>query len=190
VKLNLKRVLIDRACMKKLPFVRLSTLYVSKFIQKFHRKHEAIPNANMLGKRKRDHAAVPRQSLHEVGVEEVTSTSNALDLFKQYFEAKFEPLVEEPAFQQASSADEDGFAEEGQSETSDWSGFAENDTRVDEVQVIEHAVVSEATAESGASEGKYFMVRSGMYIGSPMAYLQTHRAQSPLQLVRPSQPGK
>jgi hypothetical protein len=144
----------------------------------------------MLGKRKRDHAAVPRQSLHEVEAEEVTRTSNALDLFKQYFEAKFEPLLQEPCLQQASSADEDGFEEEGQSETSDWSGFAENDTRVDEVRVIEHTVVSGATAEPGASEGKYFMVRSGIYIGGPMAYLPTHRAQSPLQLVRPSQPGK
>jgi hypothetical protein len=144
----------------------------------------------MLGKRKRDHAAVPRQSLHEVEAEEVTRTSNALDLFKQYFEAKFEPLLQEPCLQQVSSADEDGFEEEGQSEASDWSGFAENDTRVDEVRVIEHTVVSTAAAESGASEGKYFMVRSGIYIGSPMTYLQTHRAQSPLQLVRPSQPGK
>ena len=124
----------------------------------------------MLGKRKRDHAAVPRQSLHEVEVEEVTNTSNALDLFKQYFEAKFEPLLQEPVLQKASSADEDGFEEEGQSEASDWGGFAENDTRVDEVRVIEHAVVSEAMAESGASEGKYFMVRSGMYLASPMAY--------------------
>jgi hypothetical protein len=118
----------------------------------------------MLGKRKRDHAAIPRQSLHEVEVEEVTNTSNALDLFKQYFEAKFEPLLEEPLLQQASSAgkDEGGFEEEedGQSETSDWSGFAENDTVVDEVLVTEHAAVSGATAESGASEGKYYMVRS------------------------------
>jgi len=144
----------------------------------------------MLGKRKRDHAAVPRQLLHGAEAEEVTNTSNALDLFKQYFEAKFEPLLEEPDLQQASSADEDGFEEEGQSETSDWSGFAENDIRVDEVRVIEHTAVSGTRAESGASEGKYFMVRSGMYIGSPMAYLQTHRAQSPLRLVRPSQPGE
>jgi hypothetical protein len=142
----------------------------------------------MLGKRKRDHAAVPRQSLHAAEAEEVTNTSNALDLFKQYFEAKFEPLFQEPDLQQASSADEDGFEEEGQSETSDWSGFAENDTRVDEVQVIEHTVVSGATAESGASEGKYFMVCSGMYIRNPTAYLQIRRVQSPLRLVRPSQP--
>ena len=144
----------------------------------------------MLGKRKRDHAAVPRQLLHDVGVEEVTNTPNALGLFRQYFEAKFEPLLQEPVLQQASSADEDGFEEEDQSETSDWSGFAENDTRVDEVQVIEHMVVSGTTAESGASEGKYYMVRSGAYIGSPMAKLQIHRAQSPLQLVKPSQLGK
>jgi len=144
----------------------------------------------MLGKRKRGHAAVPRQSLHDVEAEEVTNTSNALDLFKQYFEAKFEPLLQEPGLQQASSTDEDGFEEKGQSETSDWSGLTENDTGVDEVQVIEHTVVSGATAEPGASEGKSFMVRSGMYIGGPMDYLQTRRAQSLLQSVRPSQPGK
>jgi hypothetical protein len=133
----------------------------------------------MLCKRKRDHAAVPRQSLHEAEAEEVTNTSNTLDLFKQYFEAKFEPLLQEPDLQQASSANEDGFEEEGQSETSDWSGFAENDTRVDEVRVIEHTVVSGAMAESGASEGKYFMVRSGMYIGSPIAYLQLTELKAP-----------
>ena len=125
----------------------------------------------MLGKRKRDHAAVPRQSLHEVEAEEVTKTSNALDLFKQYFEAKFEPLLQEPVLQQASSTDEDedGFEEEDQSEASSWSGFAENDASVDKVLLVEHTVVSGATAESGASEDKHYMVRLSVYIGSPMA---------------------
>ena len=111
----------------------------------------------MLGKRKRDHAAVPRQSLHEIEVDEATNTTNATDLFKQYFEAKFEPLPQEPPLPLASTADGDNSEDESQSETSDWRGFIEDDTSVEEVRVIEHTVTSDETAESRTSEGKFFM---------------------------------
>ena len=114
----------------------------------------------MLGKRKRDHAAVPRKSLHEIEVGEATNTVNTTDMFREYFEAKFEPLPPETPLPRKSIAEEDELEDESLSETSDWSGFTENDTRVEEVRVIEHAVVTEASAELGASEGKYFMVRS------------------------------
>jgi hypothetical protein len=114
----------------------------------------------MLGKRKRDHAAVPRKSLQEIEFEEAANTTNGTDLFRQYFEAKFEPLPQETLIVQAANADEDEVGDDSQSEASDWSGFTEKDTGVEEVRVIEHTVVSEVTAESGASEGKYFMVRS------------------------------
>jgi hypothetical protein len=114
----------------------------------------------MLGKRKRDHAAVPRLSLHEIDAEDATNITNAADRFKQYFEAKFEPLPHQPSVAGASSVDENGVENDSQSETSDWSGFRDDDTSVEEVRVIEHIVVSEVTADSGAVKGKYFMVWS------------------------------
>ena len=114
----------------------------------------------MLGKRKRDHAAIPRESLHEIEVHEATKPVLVTDLFRQYFEAKFEPLPPETSLPRKSIADEDELEKESLSETSDWSGFTDNDISVEEVPVVEHAVVPEASAESGALEGKYFMVRS------------------------------
>lgn len=113
----------------------------------------------MLGKRKRDHAAVLRQSLREIEDEEATNIANASDLFKQYFEAQFEPLPQESLVTRASSADEDEAEGDGRSATSDWSGFTDHDASVEDVRVIKHTVVSKATAELGASESKYFMVR-------------------------------
>jgi hypothetical protein len=112
----------------------------------------------MLGKRKRDHAAVLRQSLWEINDEEVTN-ADASDLFRQYFEAQFEPLPQESSATHASSADEDEAEGDSQSETSQWSGFTDSDTSVGDVRVIEHTVISRVPAETRASEGKYFMVR-------------------------------
>jgi hypothetical protein len=119
-----------------------------------------MSDSKMLGKRKRDHATVPRQSLHESEGEKATNITNKADLFRQYFEAQFEPLPQESSLSRTTHGDEDKVGDESRSETSDWSGFTENDTSVEEVRVIEHTAVSEVTAESGASEGKYFMVRS------------------------------
>ena len=121
----------------------------------------------MLGKRKRDHAVVSRQSLHGIEFEEAPNTTKATDLFKQYFEAKFEPLPKVPSLLHSSSTEEDGFEVDSQSETSGWSGFTENQTSVDEVQVVEHKAISEETAESGALEGKHFMVRSDQMCWKP-----------------------
>src|SRR5437016_2111647 len=112
----------------------------------------------MLGKRKRDHTAVPRQSLREINDDEVTNV-DASDLFRQYFETQFEPLPQESSATHASSTDEDEAEGDSQSETSQWSGFTDSDTSVGGIRVIEHTVVSRVPAEIRASEGKYFMVR-------------------------------
>lgn len=115
----------------------------------------------MLGKRKRDHVAVPRPSLHEVEVEKAANATNTADLFRQHFETHFEPLPQELSLPREPPAQEDELEHEALSETSDWSGIAENDNSVEKVQVIEHTAVCEVTGESGDPEGKYFMVRSG-----------------------------
>lgn len=112
----------------------------------------------MLGKRKREHAAVPRQSVHQPQVQEGQNAADRAELFRQYFEAKFQPLPQEFLVTHASNADEDEAESGYQSDTSDWSGITENEADIEEVRVIKHTVVSDVTPQSGASEGKYFLV--------------------------------
>lgn len=115
----------------------------------------------MLGKRKRDHGAVPRRLLEERREEPTTERPDVPDLFRQYFEQRFAPLPQlTPAREQPLSGELE--PDQGsQSEESDWSGVSENDTAVRRVEVIEHELVPQVTSEAEqASEGKAFMVRS------------------------------
>jgi hypothetical protein len=144
----------------------------------------------MLGKRKRDYAGVPRQSWQGSEDEESTNVGNASDLFRKYFEAQFEPLPQESLKTRAYSADEDEDEAEAdsQSEASEWSGFTDNETSVEDVRVIEHTVVSNVTGESGASEGKYFMVRPDQHGEGSRTEFRNARAQSHHQLAKLSSP--
>lgn len=144
----------------------------------------------MLGKRKRDYAGVLRQSWQGSEDEEATNVGNASDLFRKYFEAQFEPLPQESLQTRAYSADEDEAEADSQSEASEWSGFTDNETRVEDVHVIEHTVVSDVTGESGASEGKYFMVRPNQHGKGSRTEFRNARAQSHHRLAKPSSPRK
>ena len=114
----------------------------------------------MLGKRKREHAAVPRNALHEHSIIEPGGNPDVPDVFRKYFEEQFEPLPELPSLQQPLHADEDG-SEESEPESTDWNGISETETGVDAVEIIEHETIQTFSSESGeTSEGKYFMVRN------------------------------
>lgn len=103
----------------------------------------------MLGKRKRDTQVVSRRKIHAEDHERTTEpVTNTNDIFRQYFEAQFEPLPEQQ--ESDSTAEEENASEDGDivsevdSDTSEWSGISETiniePVAVVEVKVIDHTV--------------------------------------------------
>ena len=110
----------------------------------------------MLGKRKRDHATVRRVQLQEQEVVQSGSDQDAADVFKKYFESRFEPLdvtVSTPDTAHPEALDDDSTADE-----SAWSGIEDGETSGTEVEVVQHATLSRTTAGNDVrSEYKTFM---------------------------------
>ena len=106
----------------------------------------------MLGKRKRE-IVLMRGRKEEESTE---SQSDHHQLFRQYFESRFEPLPEEEA--QTPCLIDESDRDSDDSEESEWEGFSEEEHTSPAVQVVEHA--KPATADSDdvqRSELKAFM---------------------------------
>jgi len=125
----------------------------------------------MPGKRKRDAAVVSRkadETTEQAGFEiDETDTQN---IFRKYFEAKFEPLPErEPQPPSPSTDDEDKDEDEDEDEDEDddnddgseWDGILGDDGVATEVKIIEHRTVSDVKGETlDKSVSRRFMVRT------------------------------
>jgi hypothetical protein len=106
----------------------------------------------MSRKRKRD-ATVVRRGEEAL---EGSSTVDGHDIFRQYFESRFEPL---PELRSTTTLEENTESELEVVDDSDWSGFSDDGRSSPKAQVIEYS--EQAEAENGTSrstEFKAFMV--------------------------------
>jgi hypothetical protein len=131
----------------------------------------------MSRKRKRDATVVRRN----VGELERSSIVDGHDVFRQYFESRFEPL---PESKPTTTLNESVESESEPSDESDWSGFSDNDRSSPVAQVIDHS--EGAVTENGTSrsaEYKSFMVRqaSSLFLRKTMKSVVDgeNRARSP-----------
>ena len=112
----------------------------------------------MLGKRKREAVAVARDTqLRQPTAYEVEEEYPPDEIFRKYFEAKFEPLPDSglKALQVPDGVDSETSDEEADS---DWSGFSDeaSETRV---EIIEHSSSKRSTDDHGDKvELRSFMV--------------------------------
>lgn len=93
----------------------------------------------MLGKRKRDTQVVSKPKIagktHESAVIPPVNTN---DIFRQYFEAQFAPLPEQPAVGITEDDGDDSDVSGDESNGSEWSGISDTEERVTVVEVIDH----------------------------------------------------
>lgn len=93
----------------------------------------------MLGKRKRETQVVSKPRIagesHEGAV---TPPVNTNDIFRQYFEAQFAPLPEQPAADVTNEEEDDSDVSGDESNASEWSGISDTEERITVVEVIDH----------------------------------------------------
>ena len=107
----------------------------------------------MLGKRKRD-SAVLRRSLTSNTTE---SEPNHQQLFKQYFESRFEPLPEEQ-LGTPSLIEEESQSDDSELKELEWDGFSDTENSITGVEVVDHAKKSTTEADDHQPTGfKSFM---------------------------------
>ncbi|KAF1983379.1 hypothetical protein K402DRAFT_361068 [Aulographum hederae CBS 113979] len=92
-----------------------------------------------LGKRKREAVRVGRRALSEEheGSDESESEADMQEIFRRHFEARFEPLPEQPKPTEEEESDEDD-DEEMVGKESEWEGLSSGPE--DEIEVVEHAL--------------------------------------------------
>lgn len=113
----------------------------------------------MLGKRKRNAAVVSRTTARVSDPNQYHPRPNldAQDVFKRHFEAQFEPL---PGLPPPSQDQEEEHLSDEDSEDSEWDGISDAATALKNVEIIEHALVTEADeVVVDSTEVKTFMVR-------------------------------
>jgi hypothetical protein len=107
--------------------------------------HQTKPNhtkpSKMLGKRKRSAVVVSRATGLESALDHSRTEPRveAQDVFKQYFEAQFEPL---PGLALRSQGPEEEYSSDEDSQDSQWNGFSDAETAVNHVEVIEHGLTT------------------------------------------------
>lgn len=93
----------------------------------------------MLGKRKRDTQVVSKPKFvgenHDSAATPAVTTN---DIFRQYFEAQFAPLPEQPAVEATDESEVESDGSGDESDVSEWSGIPDTEERVTVVEVIDH----------------------------------------------------
>ena len=114
-----------------------------------------------IGKRKRDATVLVRQP--EKRAPDTTGDAadgDAQAIFRQYFEAQFNPIEKDEVKQVMVSVASGSNAEEDEEEEeSDWEGISELDGE-EQVQIVEHASTRGLRDETERLEKKAFMVGS------------------------------
>lgn len=113
----------------------------------------------MPGKRKRDTAVVSRDAGSDTDDTPTAAADASHDIFRQFFESKFQPLDpvqdRKPAVAQEENTDEDS-EEESEPE---WQGITDEDEDEPQVEVVEHTDTRDATvATLDKKARKTFMV--------------------------------
>jgi hypothetical protein len=118
----------------------------------------------MPGKRKRETAVLSRDSEAESHGDSKPPSGASHDLFRQFFESRFQPL-DPPSINDDDGAEEESVEEDSENESElEWEGISDNDDEVEKVEVVEYTDACDASDSLDKHIRKAFMVSCFIYM--------------------------